>query len=334
MDSINKRGLILNLNKEVKKESKKTCPFCLKCLKDDEYDYHVVDCQHKSKVNLGLLKHELQHDIKTVQNKISLVDMAKGSQNISISLKQIKKEEIIDKQPGPNTDINSNNTNINNFGIVGKINTLSKESSTNKTEIINNSINLGENSFSVVGDKAKIITKESEIRVCPLCNRHFPNSRVYEIHAKHCDHNDNPYKREEELRRLKEQQNNYMVYEIEREELTTTTEPQNTGQIDFTNPNLGYEDLLRLDENISHPLGLKYLKLLKRENITEEDLKSLHEDLRYCMICFDEIAEGNIILRLPCNHLFHSDEIVHWFEKNKTCPTCRAEVEELLNNNK
>ena len=102
--------------------------------------------------------------------------------------------------------------------------------------------------------------------------------------------------------------------------------------IDFTNPNLQYEDLLRLDENVSHPLSPYYLSILNEEKITHRILANLKDDMKVCMICFDEFEVDQPFIRIPCIHMFHSNEIKHWFEKNKTCPVCRADIEVLLKN--
>ena len=45
----------------------------------------------------------------------------------------------------------------------------------------------------------------------------------------------------------------------------------------------------------------------------------------------DDYKENDEIIRLPCLHFFHKKEITQWFEKKKTCPECRSDIQELLN---
>ncbi len=41
-----------------------------------------------------------------------------------------------------------------------------------------------------------------------------------------------------------------------------------------------------------------------------------------CSICL----ENNTNVMLDCNHHFHEDCILEWFQYNATCPVCRCEV--------
>ncbi|KAF2305574.1 hypothetical protein GH714_006850 [Hevea brasiliensis] len=42
-----------------------------------------------------------------------------------------------------------------------------------------------------------------------------------------------------------------------------------------------------------------------------------------CAVCLDEMSIGSEARRLPCLHVYHSNCIVEWLKKNKTCP-CRT----------
>lgn len=44
----------------------------------------------------------------------------------------------------------------------------------------------------------------------------------------------------------------------------------------------------------------------------------------------DDYHENEIVLRLPCLHNFHKQEVLEWFKKKKTCPVCRSNVEEMI----
>ncbi|CAD8132717.1 unnamed protein product [Paramecium octaurelia] len=47
-----------------------------------------------------------------------------------------------------------------------------------------------------------------------------------------------------------------------------------------------------------------------------------------CSICIKDFAKGEIIMKLPCNHIFHEDCIVPWFQKASKCPNCKFDVKE------
>ena len=46
-----------------------------------------------------------------------------------------------------------------------------------------------------------------------------------------------------------------------------------------------------------------------------------------CAICIENFISGEKIIGLECNHIFHSNCILEWFEKSKSCPTCRITIQ-------
>ena len=42
-----------------------------------------------------------------------------------------------------------------------------------------------------------------------------------------------------------------------------------------------------------------------------------------CPICYQKIMTEFVILNCGCNYIYHSKCIRKWFEKKKSCPTCR-----------
>ena len=42
-----------------------------------------------------------------------------------------------------------------------------------------------------------------------------------------------------------------------------------------------------------------------------------------CAICIDDIQMNKLMIKLDCNHVYCSERISKWFEKNVTCPECR-----------
>ena len=64
-------------------------------------------------------------------------------------------------------------------------------------------------------------------------------------------------------------------------------------------------------------------KQLSASEITEQQA----DDHGNCAICLEDYKEDNIIEKTPCNHIFHSDCLIYWIDKdNVTCPLCRANL--------
>ncbi|KAF8024648.1 hypothetical protein BT93_F1733 [Corymbia citriodora subsp. variegata] len=45
-----------------------------------------------------------------------------------------------------------------------------------------------------------------------------------------------------------------------------------------------------------------------------------------CVICIEEIAMGNQLVRMDCSHEFHKNCIEAWLRIHHTCPLCRREL--------
>lgn len=48
-----------------------------------------------------------------------------------------------------------------------------------------------------------------------------------------------------------------------------------------------------------------------------------------CVVCIEDIKEFDIIFLTKCNHIYHKSCIMKWLENNKTCPTCRCDINSL-----
>ena len=42
-----------------------------------------------------------------------------------------------------------------------------------------------------------------------------------------------------------------------------------------------------------------------------------------CSICLNDYSDGSILLKMPCNHHFHTNCASTWLHINTTCPICR-----------
>lgn len=50
----------------------------------------------------------------------------------------------------------------------------------------------------------------------------------------------------------------------------------------------------------------------------------LVDPLAECPVCLAELGAGKeMLLKLPCNHIYHSGCLRRWFYKQSTCPVCR-----------
>nr|XP_024215706.1 E3 ubiquitin-protein ligase znrf2 isoform X4 [Halyomorpha halys] len=58
--------------------------------------------------------------------------------------------------------------------------------------------------------------------------------------------------------------------------------------------------------------------LTKPRLIYNEDV--LKEDKGECVICLEELTQGDTIARLPCLCIYHKSCIDRWFEVNRSCP--------------
>ncbi|KAF8035245.1 hypothetical protein BT93_C1309 [Corymbia citriodora subsp. variegata] len=49
----------------------------------------------------------------------------------------------------------------------------------------------------------------------------------------------------------------------------------------------------------------------------------------HCCICLEKLDGIEKVMEIPCSHFFHSRCIIHWLERNNSCPLCRCKVEEV-----
>lgn len=71
----------------------------------------------------------------------------------------------------------------------------------------------------------------------------------------------------------------------------------------------------------------KYLPKIQFKNILKQypGLASIDE----CLICLDKIVESDFIRMTYCTHIFHYNCIDNWLEKNKVCPACRSDLDDI-----
>ena len=87
-----------------------------------------------------------------------------------------------------------------------------------------------------------------------------------------------------------------------------------------------YEQLIELEEkvgNVSKGLNKSQIKKIPRF-IFQKNMKKNMESK--CVICQYDFKNGDTVTKLNCGHIFHSDCVGTWLEKNKICPMCHKEI--------
>jgi hypothetical protein len=76
-----------------------------------------------------------------------------------------------------------------------------------------------------------------------------------------------------------------------------------------------YEDEIRtgIDEETKRSLPESVLK----------NVKKLPEEKKNCVICMEEFGDNDVILTVPCYHIFHQSCVMEWFKIENTCPICK-----------
>jgi len=99
----------------------------------------------------------------------------------------------------------------------------------------------------------------------------------------------------------------------------------------LTMPNNNIRTLLRetLGEDKS---PIKYVLSTDGEQKIEtvEFDPEIYPDINCCPITIKEFKKGDIISKLPCNHLFNTDAILKWLKEEKAeCPICRFKLDSI-----
>ncbi|CAD8085156.1 unnamed protein product [Paramecium sonneborni] len=67
-----------------------------------------------------------------------------------------------------------------------------------------------------------------------------------------------------------------------------------------------------------------YLEKIKRMKMGKSNKK--------CSICFNEFQKDELIMQLPCQHIFHEHCCKSWLVNSRKCPNCRSDVVEMIKN--
>lgn len=64
------------------------------------------------------------------------------------------------------------------------------------------------------------------------------------------------------------------------------------------------------------PAPEQVIEALKKRPLTDAE-KSTETD---CAVCKDQFESHEMVIELPCEHIFHDDCIKPWLKLNSTCP--------------
>ena len=45
-----------------------------------------------------------------------------------------------------------------------------------------------------------------------------------------------------------------------------------------------------------------------------------------CVICLQDMEEGQELIMLPCSHIYHEKCILSWVERKRKCPLCDINI--------
>jgi E3 ubiquitin-protein ligase RNF115/126 len=70
------------------------------------------------------------------------------------------------------------------------------------------------------------------------------------------------------------------------------------------------------------------LEMLEKIIVDEINLNEIGKEgsCENCSVCKDIFEVSQIVLKLPCKHVFHEDCIMPWLKERNSCPTCRHEL--------
>ena len=99
---------------------------------------------------------------------------------------------------------------------------------------------------------------------------------------------------------------------------------QNPGQRinNLNNPNIRHF-FRPVKKNYDHPTDRAILNGLPEMLI---DTSKLDDEKKTCMICLEEYKTGEKATTLPCIHIFHTNCIKSWLNKQNSCPICKFKL--------
>ncbi len=92
---------------------------------------------------------------------------------------------------------------------------------------------------------------------------------------------------------------------------------------------LQYDDVIRnVMVRLNNTMDIRFEKYQRVFNYISTNFPNLVESSKCCVICHDDFLDTSSVVKLECNHIFHSTCIPEWLKASPkpTCPTCRQEL--------
>lgn len=168
----------------------------------------------------------------------------------------------------------------------------------------------GNDSNSSGTTESRNASDESDEVQCPRCGSTFvEQSRV--------PHHDRPSGGERGA--LDEHQQIQFLLSILRQNILS--------QLEAAELNMALRESMETYKPNITPASKGAIAQLSRYELTEETLKTAQDPM--CVICSEEFKVDDVVLSLPCKHLFHAECCEKWLEINNTCCVCREPIPEL-----
>jgi hypothetical protein len=64
-------------------------------------------------------------------------------------------------------------------------------------------------------------------------------------------------------------------------------------------------------------------------SVSDNEKKAVFEEVPHCSICLGEYEEGEELVKLTCNHVYHDECISSWTSNHVKCPLCNFDLESV-----
>jgi len=80
------------------------------------------------------------------------------------------------------------------------------------------------------------------------------------------------------------------------------------------------------EAQLGAPAGTKFVQALLAAERTYGEAFGVTGDSSECTVCLDPFKPTDLVVGLPCRHLYHQTCVLPWLQQHNTCPDCRGTV--------
>ena len=294
---------------------------------NDSKKYWCFNCNSECQINI--IKEDDEEIYQCSKCKNTFIEEISNEDNPkNFHIEQPHSETNTPQNENQNGNQNENNINsINNYNInISDINQINANNN-----IQNNSNNINEENDQTqyeYGMDNTLLFLPSTVK-CIVKNNHRNANNLNTLNT------------------LNNFLNSSSSYEIVTQIVVPSNNSNNSNNIYITNlfnrnrPMLGFlsnhnndnqfENLLNIIMSFDSihkgnpPASEKAINNLKKTDINKDNIKDYNE--KTCNVCLENYKEGDISIKLDCEHYFHDKCIIQWLKMRNTCPVCRHELE-------